>query len=309
MRIDILVLTLVLFLLAPVHSRALGLPPKIKKDSKIVLCSTSLFANLASEICKSDCQTLSLVPQGQDPHLFEFRPQSLRNLPNPLLLIFNGGGFEPWLDSLLTTKFKNTPQLSLLSRLPLPVKVKPSLSNPTEIDPHAWMSPQNGAIYFQAISDKLGQLIPEKKAAFAERSALMQKTLLARATKWRQEFAKFQSTKILTSHDAFQYFAKDFDLEIIPAQGWSTNSEIKPQTLAHLIRRIKTEKIRVLFLETSANSRIIEQLARETGAVIGGTLNPDNLTTTVPSYTDLIDTNSKTILSALKKFSNKPETP
>ncbi|MBK7961313.1 MAG: zinc ABC transporter substrate-binding protein [Bdellovibrionales bacterium] len=270
-----------------------------KPNSRVVLCSTSLFADLVSTICDSDCEALSLVPQGLDPHLFELRPNALRNLPTPILVVYNGGGFEPWLDSLLSTKFKMIPQLKLLSQLQLTLKPQADFS--TEIDPHAWLSPQNGARYYQSIAEKLGELFPEKKVLFKNRAQQIQLALSARAGHWRKEFSEFKSKKILTSHDAFQYFAKDFGLEIVSAQGWSTNSEIKPKSLALLIGRIKAEKIRVLFLETSANSKIIEQIARSTGAVIGGTLNPDNLTPKVSSYLNLIDTNAEIIFTALKK--------
>lgn len=281
----------------------LALPTKSEPRIPLILSSTHLFAHLVSLICESECDSQSLVPLGEDPHLFELRPRHLLRQEKPALIVYNGGDFEPWMDSLLKSRFAQVEPLRLLNRLALEIKNPGDKSG--EIDPHAWMSPSNGVRYLESIAEKLVAISPAHRALFQKRLELRSQEIRARIEYWKKQFVALSSRKILTSHDAFQYFAKEFNLDIVAAQGWSTESEIQPQSLARLIRKVKTEKILVLFLESSGSPRLIEQIARETGAHIGGSLVADNLTQDISSYLQLIDSNAKTIYSALASRQNQ----
>lgn len=280
-----------------------ALPARPEPRIPLILSSTHLFAHLVSLICESECDSQSLVPLGEDPHLFELRPRHLLKQEKPVLIVYNGGDFEPWMDALLKSRFSQVEPLRLLDRLVLEVKHLGEKSG--EIDPHAWMSPSNGVRYLESIAEKLIAISPAHRALFQKRLKLRSQEIRARAEYWKKQFAALASRKILTSHDAFQYFAKEFNLEIVAAQGWSTESEIQPQSLARLIQKVRTEKILVLFLESSGSPRLIEQIARETGAHIGGTLVADNLTQDISSYLQLIDSNAKAIHSALASNPNQ----
>jgi zinc/manganese transport system substrate-binding protein len=108
--------------------------------------------------------------------------------------------------------------------------------------------------------------------------------------------------KITTSHDAFGYFGAAYGLEIIAPEGVSTESEASAQDVAKIIRQIKDEKIPAVFLENVTDHRLLDQIARETGAKIGGTLYSDALSGPdgpAPTYLDMFRHNVGTLTAAL----------
>ena len=108
--------------------------------------------------------------------------------------------------------------------------------------------------------------------------------------------------KIITSHDAFGYFGSAYGLKIIAPEGVSTESEASAQDVAEIIRQIKEENIPAVFLENVTDHRLLDQIARETGAKIGGTLYSDALSGPdgpAPTYLDMFRHNVGTIAAAL----------
>lgn len=108
--------------------------------------------------------------------------------------------------------------------------------------------------------------------------------------------------KIVTPHDAFGYFAESYDLTFLAPQGTSTESEASAADIAALIRQIRDERISAVFIENVADQRLIEQIARETNAVIGGTLYADALSSAdgpASSYLDMFRHNVGAITAAL----------
>ena len=108
--------------------------------------------------------------------------------------------------------------------------------------------------------------------------------------------------KIITSHDAFGYFGAAYGLEIIAPEGVSTESEASAQDVAKIIRQIKAEHIPAVFIENITDHRLLDQIARETGAKIGGTLYSDALSGPdgpAPNYLDMFRHNVGTLTAAL----------
>ena len=108
--------------------------------------------------------------------------------------------------------------------------------------------------------------------------------------------------KIITSHDAFGYFGAAYGLEVIAPEGVSTESEASAQDVAKIIRQIKAEHIPAVFMENITDHRLLDQIARETGAKIGGELYTDALsgpTARLPTYLDMFRHNVETLTAAL----------
>ena len=149
----------------------------------------------------------------------------------------------------------------------------------TITDPHAWQSLANGKLYVVNIRDALIAADPDGKAVYEANAAkylgeIMQeddavKAALATLPKDRR--------KIITSHDAFGYFGAAYGLEVIAPEGVSTESEASAQDVAKIIRQIKSEHIPAVFMENITDHRLLDQIARETGAKIGGELYTDAL--------------------------------
>ena len=145
---------------------------------------------------------------------------------------------------------------------------------------------------------------PAGKAAYEANAAAYLEKLDALDTEVRDTVAKIpaERRRILTTHDAFGYFAASYGIQMVAPQGVSTESEPSAKDVAALITQIKTKKISGVFMENVTDPRLIQRISAETGAKGGGTLYSDALTDAkgpAPTYIDLIRHNIRTLSSAL----------
>ncbi|MEM9567648.1 MAG: metal ABC transporter substrate-binding protein [Cyanobacteria bacterium P01_E01_bin.34] len=171
-------------------------------------------------------------------------------------------------------------------------------------DPHAWLSLENAVIYVDNITAALAEADPENAAIFYEnREAYVEEIEALDADIRAMMSAIPEDTRtVVTSHDAFQYFGQEYGLTFLAPQGISTESEASAQDVARLIEQIRADDIPAAFMENVADPRLLEQIADETGASIGGTLFPEALSEAdgpAPTYLDLMLHNATTLSTAL----------
>jgi zinc/manganese transport system substrate-binding protein len=174
----------------------------------------------------------------------------------------------------------------------------------TITDPHAWQSLANGKIYVANIRDALIAADPDGKATYEANAQKFLDGIAQMETKVKEAVAKLppERRKIITTHDAFGYFGAAYGMEFIAPEGVSTESEASAKDVAKIIRQIKAEKIPAVFLENVTDSRLLDQIAKETGAKIGGTLFSDALSPPdgpAPTYLDMFRNNIETMSEAL----------
>ena len=171
-------------------------------------------------------------------------------------------------------------------------------------DPHAWQSLGNAVAYVDNITAALAQADPANAADFYQNRAVYVAEIEALDAEIREIVASLPADRrtIVTSHDAFQYFGRDYGLTFLAPQGLSTESEASAQDVARLIERIRDEGISAVFLENITDGRLLEQIADETGATIGGTLYPGALSGpdgSAPTYLDMMRHNATALAQAL----------
>ena len=171
-------------------------------------------------------------------------------------------------------------------------------------DPHAWQSVRNAVIYVDNITAALAQAAPENAGTFYENRAAYVAELEALDADIRAIIARLPESRrtVVTSHDAFQYFGRDYGLTFLAPQGLSTESEASAKDVARLIERIRDEGITAVFIENISDPRLLQQIANETGATIGGTLYPGALSGPdgpAPTYLDMMRHNATTLAQAL----------
>lgn len=171
-------------------------------------------------------------------------------------------------------------------------------------DPHAWQSLGNAVIYVDNITAALAKADPENAGTFYENRAAYVAELEALDADIRAIIARLPENRrtVVTSHDAFQYFGRDYGLTFLAPQGLSTESEASAKDVARLIERIRAEGITAVFIENITDPRLLEQIANETGATIGGTLYPGALSGPngpAPTYLDMMRHNATTLAQAL----------
>ena len=177
-------------------------------------------------------------------------------------------------------------------------------SHDADADPHAWQSVANAKIYVANIRDALVAADPAGKATYEANAAAYTSKLDALEAEVKGQVGNIPADRrrIITTHDAFGYFKAAYGVDFIAPQGVSTESEASAKDVAKIITQIKKQKIPAVFLENVSDPRLLERIAAETGAKVGGTLYSDALTDEkgkAPTYIDMMKHNIRTLSAAL----------
>lgn len=280
---------------------ALLLPLSLSAAEKLkVVTSFSILADMTAHIGGEHIQLSNMVGADADAHTYEPTPDDAKALLKADVVIENGLGFEPWLDRLIASTASKA-KLVVASRGVLPRAL--DQGGQSIPDPHAWHNLANAELYVNNIAKALSSADPAHAQDYSQNSqAYLQKIypLLALA---KQQLGNLPagSRNIVTSHDAFGYLGQAYGIRFIAPQGLSTESEPSAAEVAGLIRQIRQEHIKAVFVENIKDSRLLEQIAEESGAQIGGTLYSDALATSGPasSFIGLFEHNLKTLHQAL----------
>jgi zinc/manganese transport system substrate-binding protein len=262
-----------------------------------VVASFSILADLASNVGGDKAHVTALVGANSDVHVYVPAPSDAKRVAEARLLIINGLGLEGWLPRLVQSSGSKAAIVTASNDIA-------PLKDGSEADPHAWQSVANAKIYVGNIRDALAAADPADAAAFRANAGRYLAELDALELEVRSAIAKIppERRKVISTHDAFRYFAASYGIEFIAPSGVSTENEPSARDIATIIRQIKAEKIPAVFLESISDDRLIGRIAAETGAKVGGTLYSDSLTGEkgpAPTYIDLVRHNIKTLTSAL----------
>lgn len=278
------------------------LPPNLHAAEKPqVVTSFSILADLTREVGGTDIELINLVGPDQDAHVFEASPDNAKALLKADLIIANGLGFEHWLERLLASSEPHGKRIDASQGVIPRMLEEDGQAIP---DPHAWQSLSNAEIYVQNISQALAAIDPAHANAYAARRdayLLRLHTLLKHANQ-RLASLPANKRKVVTSHDAFGYFGQAWQLQFIAPQGLSTSDEPSAAEVAALIRQLRSEGVRAVFVENIRDPRLIKQIADEAGAKVGGTLYSDALASQGPAstYLGMFQHNLDTLLAVLQ---------
>ena len=172
------------------------------------------------------------------------------------------------------------------------------------LDPHAWQNVANVKLYVANIRDALIKADPSGKESYEANTQKYLAELDALDAEVKAAIAKVPTDhrKIITTHDALGYFAAAYGIQIIAPQGVSTESEASARDVARIIGQIKTQKIPAVFIENVSDDRLMQRIAKETGAKIGGKIYSDALSEPngpASTYIDMIRHNVKAFSTAL----------
>jgi zinc/manganese transport system substrate-binding protein len=172
-------------------------------------------------------------------------------------------------------------------------------------DPHAWNSMANGVIYATNVMNALIAADPEDADYFRKRGGAYIEQL-KKLDEWaKSEFANIpqEKRKVLTSHDAFGYFGREYNVTFMAPVGFSTEAEASASGVASLIKQIKEEKVKTYFIENQTDPRLVKQIAAATGAQAGGELYPEALSGPkgpATTYEKAFKHNVETIVASMK---------
>ena len=219
------------------------------------------------------------------------------------LILTSGKHLENYLNKLQEASGGKAELLKVGDLLPsLTMKAEEGSSGMT-LDPHWWNSVTNVEQATRVVRDELSRLDPADKADFAKNAEayLAQLDDLNRWVKRKVAELPRDKRKLVTSHDAFQYFAREYGFSISAIEGVSTETEPSNRHVAELIDRIRKEGVKAIFTESTLNPKVTKEITRETGAKVGGVLDVDGLGTVEAStYEGMVRHNVSTIVDALK---------
>ena len=270
-----------------------------------VITSTTVLANLVVQVGGERVQVRSLAPAGTDPHTYQPTPESMRLLSRARLVFFNGAGLEEWWTKAVNAiASKDTLVVELSKGLATLKNPGDSHGHGGEADPHVWLDPTKAVVYIERIRDALSQADAANAGYYGERARAYQGELDA-LDRWIQaEVAKVPPgrRKIVTFHNAFQYFAVRYGFAVKGFIVVSPGKEPSARGMAELVALIRREQIPAVFAEADFNPKMLEALAREAGVKVVTNLYDGSLTSGPPaeSYLALMRHDVIQIVSALK---------
>ncbi len=262
-----------------------------------VVASFSILGDFVQNVGGERVIVTTLVGPDGDAHVYTPAPADAKRIADAKLLIINGFGLEGWLPRLLQSAGSKAPIITATKGI-APLKLG------SDADPHAWQSVANAKVYVANIRDALGATDPAASEAYRANAERYLANLDVLDREVRQAVAQIPDSrrKVISTHNAFGYFAAAYGIEFIAPLGVSTESEASARDIAAIITQIKTAKIPAVFLENISDPRLIRRISAETGARVGGTLYSDSLTGEkgdAPTYIDMVRHNIKALTSAL----------
>ncbi len=283
---------------------ALFASPAAAQDRIKVVATFSILGDLVKNVGGDRVEVATLVGPNSDAHVYSPAPGDARTLATAKVVFVNGLGFEGWMTRLVKasgTKAANVIASNGIKPRQIADEHRPGRQVP---DPHAWQSIANAKIYVANIRDGLAKADPPGTAIYQANATAYLAKLDALEADVRAVIAKIPAArrKVITSHDALGYFGAAYGIEFIAPEGVSTDTEPSAKDVAQIIAQIRNQKIPAVFMENISDPRLMQQIARETGAKVGGTLYSDALSPPdgpAGSYIDMIRNNVRELTKAL----------
>jgi zinc/manganese transport system substrate-binding protein len=285
----------------------LGVLPAVAQEKIPVVATFSILADFVKNVGGDRVTVSMLVQPNGDAHVYQPSPADAKRVADAKIVFMNGLGLEGWLDRLIRASgTKGAVVIATKGIKPHQMKEEEGGRGHAEhkIDPHAWQSIANAKIYTANIRDALIAADPAGRRVYEQNAADYLKRLSELEKKVKETIAKIppERRRVITTHDAFGYFASAYGMEFIAPQGVSTETEASAQDVAKIIRQIKAQKIPAVFMENISDPRLMQQIAKETGAKIGGAVYSDSLSGEkgpAVTYIDMMEDNIRQFAVAL----------
>ncbi len=268
-----------------------------------VVATFTILADMVRQIGGDQVVVTTLVGPDGDAHVYEPSPADAKAVAQAGLLVENGLGMEGWIDRLGHAAGYAGPVVVASAGITPRQRVE---DGRPQTDPHAWQDLALGRRYAATIAAGLATADPAH-AAFYDANATRYATELTALDEWvRTEVAAVPPAKrqIITTHDAFGYFGAAYGVTVQAPEGLSTDAEVTAKGLGTLVTQIRRTGIRALFIENMSDPRMMQVLAKEAGAVIGGTLYVDALsppTGPAPTYVAMFRHNVTVLCAAMRQ--------
>ncbi|TVR14724.1 MAG: zinc ABC transporter substrate-binding protein [Planctomycetota bacterium] len=278
-----------------------------RDDRPLIVVSTTQIADFTRQIVGDRMRVHGILAPGADPHTYQPTPGDARRVGRAALVIDNGLFLEGsnWMATL--AEDADRPLVTATDGVRL-LELPEEEQEEYQYDPHAWFDPANAAVYVRNITRAVSEVSPQYADEFRARSALYLAQLRALDGWIREQLAVLPDDRrlLVTSHDAFEYFARAYDMRTQAPVGWSTGAEmgagLTPERRRQVVAAIAESGVPAIFVETSVNPAVIRQLAEEAGVAVADPLYSDSMGaegTAGATYIGMMRENVLIIIAAL----------
>lgn len=285
--------------------------PALAEPIKVV-ASFSILGDMVAKVAGPDATVRVLVGPDGDGHVYQPTPADARSVAEAKAIFVNGLGFEGWMPRLIKSSAAKGVVVEATKGIK-PLKAEEEEDHKSghahdhsAFDPHAWHDLKNAQVYVKNIVSGLSAADPDHAEGFKARGAAYTADLQALDQDIRASIEALPKAKrkVITSHDAFAYFGKAYGITFLAPQGVSTEAEASAKDVANLIRQMKKEKIRAVFVENVTDTRLTTQIAKEAGGELGAPLYSDALSPLsgpAPDFLTLIRYNTAKLTEGMAK--------
>jgi ABC-type Zn uptake system ZnuABC Zn-binding protein ZnuA len=267
-----------------------------------LVATASMISDIAQNIVGDKFEVTTIVPIGKDPHTYEPTPGDAMIVGYADVIFKNDLTFEGWLIKLIA----NSGTKANVVKVTEGVDVIESLTYANSSDPHAWMNASNGIIYAKNITKAMVEYDAANKDFYEKNFAAYRKKLqdLDQYILAQIKTIPEQQRILITSHDAFQYYGRKYGIRLESILGTSTDAQVQTSDYSKVDRVIRESGVPAVFIESTVNPKMLQQLARSNDITIGGSLFSDSIgdkDSDAPSYLAMLKYNTDVIVKALSR--------
>jgi ABC-type Zn uptake system ZnuABC Zn-binding protein ZnuA len=276
-----------------------------------IVTTTTDLADLARNIGGDKVSVISLTKGNQDLHSIEPKPSMIINIKKADILIVVGMDLDLWAKSLVEAARNSKVMIGgkgyldasvNITKLDIPAKVDASMGDIHIYgNPHYWLSPENGKIISKTILDKLIEIQPTDADYFKKNFDEYIVKLDQNIKKWKEMLKPFAGTKIVTYHDSWPYFAKEFNLSIDGFIELKPGIPPSPAHVVSLIQKIKADNVKLILAEPFYDIREAERISKDAGIKYIKVASSVGAFDGTDSYIEMFDYNISKIVDALSK--------
>ncbi|MGF1482082.1 MAG: metal ABC transporter solute-binding protein, Zn/Mn family [Cyanophyceae cyanobacterium] len=277
--------------------------PTTEDNQPKVVSTSTILADLTERVGGEEIEHVGILKPGADPHVYEPVPQDSIAFEEADLIFYNGYNLEPGLIKVMNAAGINAQKVAVGESV---VPLDYEYDGQTEPDPHVWGDAENAIMMVETIRDELSTLAPEDSAVFTENAAQLIDELQQLDTWITEQIETIPEPQrqLVTTHDAFQYYARAYGLEIPGTLiGISTEEQPSAQTVKNLSDQLQSTNIKAIFAETTINPVLLEAVAQESGVPLASQeLYSDSIGASGSegdSYVNMLVANTRTIVEAL----------
>lgn len=278
-----------------------------KENEKLIVCSTSISADCVRQVVGNKLIVKSLMGAGVDPHTYNPRPSDVVLLNDAKLVVYTGFHLEGKMAELFSRLSERKEVISFQLNFP---KNKVLYTDGITPDPHVWFDTDSWIHSMNGVVDKLVELYPEYELEFRENfyKFLVKVRKKTEELKNKLNEVPEEQRVLITSHDAFHYFGRTFDIKVKALQGVSTSQEPGVRDVVDLVDFIVKHRVKAIFVENSVSPKALKSVLssverRGYHVKIGGTLFSDALGSKgsgADTYIGMLSHNVTTIKEGLK---------